>query len=96
MMFHTAESIAIAQARRQSVADLHDELYARLESDSVVVDGTIWEARIDWTDGYTGTSGYILAAKSFGTLLSSLHVRGFLTGEHGDDERLASVRRVAA
>lgn len=99
-MLHYAEAVAIAQSRRQSVDELYDEMYAQLEARSEPVEGTMWEARIDYTDADSmdsaWPSGYILAADRFGTLLASLHVRGFLTGEHPDDERVASVRRVPA
>lgn len=98
-MLHTAELTAIAQANRTTVEDLCDTLYRGLEVNSPVVEGMIWEARIVYTDaedfdGWPG--GHILAAEKFGTLLAELHVRGFLTGEHAPDERLASVRRVRA
>lgn len=86
--------VAIAQSRRQSPDEVFNSTYVRLEEQAPPVDNTVWEARIDWTDDTDPTSGYVLATKSFGTLLGSLHARGFLTGDAPAGERLASVRRV--
>lgn len=96
MMLHTAELTAIAQQRHTSVEALCDLAYAGLEASSTATPGTVWEARIDYTDPDDWSQGYVLAAAKFGTLLAELHVRGFLTGEHPADQRLASVRRVRA
>ena len=64
-MLHTAEAIAIAQSRRQSTDEFFDDVYARLETDSPSVEGTIWEACIGWTNpDDMPTLGYILATAS--------------------------------